>query len=290
MKTLHLIAACLLGITLAKTSHATSPPVNSPETIAQRADENRSQRLLAKAVQRVRDMGDSALVEFNRSADYIDKELYVYVVGTDGKMLASGGPSSALVGRDIKPLQDAAGKAFIKEMIDAALHAEAGRVEYRWLNPVDNRVEPKVALFQKVGDRIVVVGYYAPRASAEQAKSLLDKASAEVAKGGRAALTAFNSLDGGFTRDDLYVFVVDVETQRFLAHGVSPALVGTDGRLLRDPKGKAIILDMLNIASRKGEGEIEYVWRNPLTEKLESKRTFFRTVNGMLVAVGHYTR
>ena len=77
---------------------------------------------------------------------------------------------------------------------------------------------------------------------------------------------------------------------RFLAHGASPALLGRDARELRDPRGKPIISDMLNIARSKGEGQLEYAWRNPLTGKVESKTTFFRMVEGMLVGVGYYTR
>ena len=261
-----------------------------PGSLVQRANENRSLRLLDKAVARFSEAGDAALAEFNHSPEFIDDELYVYVLGKDGTLLASGGPSATLIGRNVTTMQDAAGRFFFREMLDTAAKAGSGRVEYRWVNPVGQRVEPKVALFRKVGERILAVGYYTPRATAEQAKGMLERAAAAAAENREAALAAFNAIDGGFIQDDLYVFAVDVASQRFLAHGATPGLVGSDGRELRDPKGKAVIVDMLNIAGRKGAGELEYVWRNPVTGKLESKRSFFRTVDGMLIGVGHYTR
>ncbi|MBD5802087.1 Methyl-accepting chemotaxis protein 4 [Azoarcus sp. Aa7] len=260
-------------------------------TLVQRADENRSLRLLDKAVVRFREVGDAAFDEFNRAPQFKDRELYVYALSTDGTMLASGGSSVVLVGRNVATMQDAAGKPFFREMLDVAAKSEAGRVEYRWLNRVDNREEPKVTLFRKVGERIIAVGYYVPRATPAQAKELLNRAVAAVKeKGTQTAVVAFNSLDGGFVQDDLYVFAIDMNSQRFLAHGAMPKLVGSDGRAVRDPKGKAIVADMVNIVSRKGEGELDYAWRNPVTDKLETKHSFIRRVDDMLVGVGYYTR
>ncbi|NMF91148.1 cache domain-containing protein [Aromatoleum petrolei] len=259
--------------------------------LVQRADENRSMRLLDKAVARYREVGDAAFDEFNRAAEFKDRELYVYALATDGTMLASGGSSVALVGRNVATMQDAAGKPFFREMLAMAAANEAGRVEYRWLNRIDNREEPKVTLFRKVGERIIAVGYYVPRATPAQAKELLERAVATVKdKGAPAAVAAFNALDGGFVQDDLYVFAIELKSQRFLAHGAMPKLVGSDGRALRDPKGKAIVADMVNIVSRKGDGELDYAWRNPVTDKLETKHSFIRRVDDMLVGVGYYTR
>lgn len=296
---LRLASVCLFGIglsplhaagpadTAAPTSSTISP---APASLVQRADENRSARLLEKAVARYREVGDAALLEFNRSPEFADKELYVYVVGTDGTMLASGGPSANLVGRNVADMKDVTGKPFFRELLDAAATTGSGRVEYRWENRTTNRVERKVTLFEKVGDRILAVGYYLQRASPEQAKAFLERAVAAVKDDQARAIDAFNRVDGGFMQDDLYVFAVDLASRRFVAHGATPALVGRDAASLRDPKGKSIVPDMINIADRKGAGELDYAWRNPVTEKLESKHSYFRKVDGVLVGVGYYTR
>ena len=293
MNTLRIASACLLGIALSplhavEIAARSTPP--APTSLVERADETRCARLLDKAVSRLREVGDAALLEFNRSPEFLDKELYVYVVDTDGMMLASGGPSANLVGRNVADLKDVTGKAFFRELLDAAATTGGGRVEYRWENRATNRVERKVTLFNRVDDRIVAVGYYLPLAAPEQAKALLERAAAAVRDERAAAVDAFNRVDGGFMQDDLYVFAVDLASGTFVAHGAMPALVGRDAVSLRDPKGKSIVADMMNIVDRKGEGELDYAWRNPVTQKLESKHSYFRKVDGMLVGVGYYTR
>lgn len=270
---------------------AQSGAASAPQAeLVLRADEARSQRLLDKAVAHYTKVGEQALADFNRSAEFVDRELYVYVVGMDGTMLASGGSSVALVGRNVATMRDASGKPFFRELLDKAAAEGSGRVEYRWLNRVDGREEPKVTLFRRVGERVLAVGYYVPRGSPAQARGLLARAVAAVEAKGAGAIAAFNAIDGGFIQDDLYVFAVDIKSQRFLAHGVMPQLVGRDGRDLRDPKGKAIVTDMLNIVGRKGEGELDYAWRNPVTEKVESKHSFLRKVGDVMIGVGYYTR
>jgi cytochrome c len=182
------------------------------------------------------------------------------------------------------------GKRFMRDMLDMAAAKGEGRVEYRWLNPVDNRVESKVTLFRKVGDTVVAVGFYSPRATPAQAQALLTRAIEALKANQATALADFQTLGGRFMEDDLYVFVIDLADGRFLAHGGNPELVGRDGTEVHDAKGKAITVDMINIAKRKGAGELDYVWRNPTTGKSESKHSYFRAVDGRLVGVGYYTR
>ncbi|BAL23309.1 cache domain-containing protein [Azoarcus sp. KH32C] len=291
MKSAFLASLCVPVLMMQPVLAADPVPAYGQGPLVQRADESRSQRLLDKAVARFREVGDAAFDEFNRAPQFADRELYVYALATDGTMLASGGSSVALVGRNVATMQDSAGKPFFREMLDVAAKSDAGRVEYRWLNRQDRREEQKVTLFRKVGERIIAVGYYVPRATPAQAKDLLERAIARVKeKGAESALASFNALNGGFMQDDLYVFAIDLDSQRFLAHGAMPKLVGTDGHELRDPKGKAIVADMVNIVSRKGAGELDYAWRNPVTDKLETKHSFLQRVDGMLVGVGYYTR
>lgn len=258
--------------------------------LSERWDEKRASSLLDRAVRHVELKGEAALADFSRQGGFVDRDLYVYAIASDGRFLASGGSSAALIGQNVVDHKDATGKPFFREMLDQAAARGAGRVEYRWLNPVENREEPKVTLFRRVGEIIVAVGFYAPRASARQAMDMLDQAVSALAADATTALTDFQKVGGRYTQDDLYVFVVDMNDGRFLAHGAAPALVGRNGHELRDPKGKAIITDMINVASKKGAGELDYAWRNPTTSKVESKHTYFRAVDGKLVGVGYYTR
>ncbi|MFP3408725.1 calcium channel protein, partial [Pseudomonas sp. SIMBA_065] len=90
----------------------------------------------------------------------------------------------------------------------------------------------------RVGQRILAVGYYLPRATPEQARALRDKAVKALVKDEAGTLKAINSLQGGFLQDDLYVFVVDLDTRRYVAHGTNLRLVNTDFSKIKDPDGK----------------------------------------------------
>ena len=252
-------------------------------------ESERAQALLTKAVSKFKEKQDLAFAEFSRAGAFVDGDLYVYVIGTDGVMLASGGSSSALIGRNVSDLKDAEDKLFFKEMIAGALAQGSGTVDYHWLNRSTNKIESKTAFFQMVGNRIIAVGYYIPRATVDEARSLLKKASAFVRTDPKQAFAAFNDLNGSYLHDDLYVFVVGLDDGIFRAHGVSPRLVGSDGMVLLDTSGQPIIRNMLSSVKSKSRGEIDYVWLNPVTGSIETKHTFFRKVNNYLVAVGFYT-
>lgn len=260
------------------------------ESATDLAASKRAQQLLQRAVSHYTQNGERALAAFSHAGEFIDGDYYVYVLNLKGIMLASGGSSSALIGRNVTNMVDARGKPFFREMIAGAASAGSGQVEYRWLNRVDNKVERKIAYYQRVNDKILAVGFYIPRASPEQAKKLLDEAAQAIAADPEKAFTAFNDLGSRFIQDDLYVFAVGLTDARFRAHGTMSRLIGTNALELRDPKGKAIIQEMINIVEAKGEGQLEYDWQNPVTNRVESKHTFIRKVGDYLVGVGYYSR
>ena len=212
----------------------------------------------------------------------------MYVVGTNGIFQASGGSSFVLVDREVLNMADATGKFFFKEMIEAAVSKGSGTIEYHWMNRGDRKIERKVAYFEKVEDKIIAVGYYIPRASAEQARTMLNRASDAVKNNAKNAFKMFHDLNGNYIEDDLYVFVVSLDDMHFRAHGATPRLVGSDAKSLTDPNGKPIIQEMASIVKAKGQGQLEYAWRNPATGKIEKKHTYLRKVDNFLVGVGYY--
>ncbi|MCK9801190.1 cache domain-containing protein [Pseudomonas sp. MAFF 302030] len=254
------------------------------------ADEGTAARaLLEKALAYYHDQGDKAFAVFSRQGEFVDKDRYVFVVDTRGVMLASGGPSSALIGRDVS---EVLGPDLQKAFKDALKIPEGNGIqqaEYRWQNWSDGKIERKHVYFQRVGERILAVGYYLPRASADQAKALLDKAATQLASDEKGTLTAINSLKGGFLQDDLYVFVVDLDTQRYVAHGTNLRLINTDFGKVKDPEGKPVGEPILALITQQPQGEYEYRWKNPVTGKVEDKHAYLRKVGHFLVAVGYYS-
>jgi len=252
-------------------------------------DGEAARALLEKALAYYHDNGDKALAVFSRQGEFVDKDRYVFVVDTKGVMLASGGPSSALIGRDVS---EVLGPDLRKAFKDALKTPEASGIqqaEYRWQNWADGRVERKHVYFQRVGERILAVGYYLPRASAEQARALMDKASSDLQKNEKATLTAINSLKGGYLQDDLYVFVVDLDTRRYVAHGTNLRLINTDFAKIKDPDGKPVGEPILALIGKQDSGEYEYRWKNPVTGKVEDKHAYLKKVGHFLVAVGYYS-
>jgi cytochrome c len=279
-----------MSILVTGPAYAIDKPAVKPENSDAINDAKHAKELLDRAVASYEENKDHALAAFNRQGEFIQGDLYVYAINTAGVMLASGGSSSALIDRIVLGLSDADGKLIFKEILETAKAKGSGSIEYRWLNRVDRKVERKVTYFKKVGDVIIAVGYYIPRASAEQARNLLNKASIAVKNDPKGAFKAFGDLSGKYIEDDLYVFVISMKDLHFRAHGATPRLVGSDGNTLTDPNGKPIIREMIAIVNEKGQGELEYAWRNPITNKIEKKHTYVRKVGNYMVGVGYYTR
>ncbi len=258
------------------------------DRMQQQDDPARANALLERAVARLNEQGDRALAAFSRVGEFTDGDLYVYVLGKDGIMLASGGSSSNFIGRNMLEYKDPDGKKVFVEVLEGARAKGKGKVEYRWLNQVRGGIERKIAYYQTVQNWIVAVGYYAPRGTPEQAMSMLWRAVDELKRRGPEAFPRFNDLNGGFLRDDTYVFVVGMKDKMMHAHAAMPRLVGTKVAELKDVDGTPIIQKMIDIVSVKEEGLLDYRWRNPVTGKIENKRTFLRRVGDYMVGVGYY--
>ncbi|MBT2342204.1 MULTISPECIES: cache domain-containing protein [Pseudomonas] len=254
------------------------------------ADDGQAARaLLEKALAYYHDHGDKAFAAFSRQGDFVDKDRYVFVVDTRGVMLASGGPSAALIGRDVSEVLGPDLRKVFKDALKTPEGSGIQQADYRWQNWADGKVERKHVYFQRVGERILAVGYYLPRASAEQARALLDKASSDLQKNEKATLTAINSLKGGYLQDDLYVFVVDLDTRRYVAHGTQLRLINTDFAKVKDPDGKPVGEPILVMIGKQDVGEYAYRWKNPVTGKVEDKHAYLKKVGHFLVAVGYYS-
>lgn len=120
-----------------------------------------AQALVKKAVALYKSAGqEKAFQEFNNpNGKFVDRDLYIYALSMTGTVLAHG-TNKTLIGKDLYNLKDSTGKQFLKEIIDIAKSKGKGWVEYKWTNPVSKKVEDKVAYFEKVGDVILVCGYY----------------------------------------------------------------------------------------------------------------------------------
>ena len=256
---------------------------------AQEADAQAAKALLEKALAYYQKQGDKAFAAFSRQGEFIDQDRYVFVVDTKGVLLASGGPSSALIGRDVSEVLGPDLQASFKQALSVPEGQGIQQADYRWQNWNDGKVEHKHVFYQRVGERILAVGYYLPRATPEQARALRNKAVEALVKDEAGTLKAINSLQGGFLQDDLYVFVVDLNTRRYVAHGTNLRLINTDFAKIKDPDGKPVGVPILQMMAEQDQGEYKYRWKNPVTGKVENKHAYVRKSGHFMVAVGYYS-
>lgn len=272
---------------------AEAPGVSAGIFNVQRSSAREAQAMLDEAAEYLqRNPAERAFASFNnQKGRFYRGDLYVFAVGIDdGVMHAHGAAPEGLVGSDVSDLRDASGKAIIREMLEASKQPGVSSVDYVWLNRVSNRVEDKTSLVKRVGKTMLGVGYYVPRSSAEQARALLEKAAAAVRSQAPGAFAEFNNPQGGYVRGDLYVFAVGLDDGKFYAMGASPTVVGKDVSELHDAAGKPIIKDMIALAKAQGSGSYDYVWRNPVTNKVEHKHSLVARADNYLVGVGYYSR
>jgi cytochrome c len=104
---------------------------------------------------------DKSYDEFTNGKSFKDRDLYVVVYDLSGKNLAQGA-NPRLVGKDLINLKDSDGKPIIKMFVDLAKDKGKGWVlDYKFLNPVSQKLEPKAMYLERVGDTLVGCGIYA---------------------------------------------------------------------------------------------------------------------------------
>lgn len=259
------------------------------QTNAEEEEANAARALLTEAVDYYKENGDKALAVFSRQGPFIKDDLYVFAINTNGIMLASGGPSVMLIGRDIFNTIDDELKPKFEKALSQPENGEILEADYPWGNwNTAGRKITKHVYFQRVGDTVLAVGYYQPRASSEQALQLLETAAEAVDSNPRETFNAINALDQRFYKDDLYVFVVELDSQRFVAHGSNLRLVGRDFGALADRVGKPFGQEALDKIATSEMVEFDYQWKHPITGDTEHKHAFARKVGNYLVVVGYY--
>jgi signal transduction histidine kinase len=92
-------------------------------------------------------------------AAFHDRDLYPFIYDMKGTCVAHGA-RSALIGKNLFDLKDQDGKYLIREILDIANGSGTGWVDYKWPNPLNNKIEDKSSYIEKMGDYAVGVGIY----------------------------------------------------------------------------------------------------------------------------------
>jgi cytochrome c len=117
--------------------------------------------LVKKAIEYIKANGnDKAFAEIsNPKGPFVDRDLYVVVYDMNAKCLAHGQKKS-MVGKELIDFKDIDGKPYMKERVDLMKKQNTAWQEYKFMNPLTKKVEPKEIYIERSGDLIVGAGAY----------------------------------------------------------------------------------------------------------------------------------
>lgn len=138
--------------------------VGFPALAADRPTPLQVREITLRAAALVAERGvDEARKVFHGAGDFRFGEIYVNVIDLNGAWVIYP-PVPRNEGKSVLNVTDGDGKLLVKEIIKVAEEQGEGWVEYRWLNPASNRIEPKLTFVKRVPgkDLIAYVGLYRP--------------------------------------------------------------------------------------------------------------------------------
>lgn len=130
--------------------------------------------------------------------------------------------------------------------------------------------------------------FAADHGTAAEAKALCERAVAYLKQvGPDKAFPVFDNRQGPFIDRDLYVFVRSMDGNT-VAHGANIHMIGHTSLSLRDADGKLYNKEMIDLATAKGSGWVDYRWVDPEDRKIEQKSSFVEKTGDYVVGVGFY--
>jgi cytochrome c len=125
------------------------------------------------------------------------------------------------------------------------------------------------------------------RATPAEAQTLVKRAVAHYKKyGSDKAMADLCKADGAFIDRELYVVVIRMDGLE-IAH-INPRSLGKNVLDLRDADGKYLIRERLEMAKAGTNGWQDYKFFNPVTKKIEFKRTYWERTDELVFSSGAY--
>lgn len=128
----------------------------------------------------------------------------------------------------------------------------------------------------------------AQNATKDQAVALVKEAAAAVSSSGKDAVIAeVNAKNDKWFKGELYLIVLDM-TGAHLAHPTNQKLLGKAMLDLPDVDGKMFRQERVDIAKGKGEGWVDYKYKNPKSGKVEDKTLYVFKQGDVILSAGIY--
>ena len=129
---------------------------------AERGTTQEAEAMVKKAIAHYKKNGkEKSMADFSKSpGPFVDRDLYVTVYTMNADALAHINPK--MVGKNMMELRDADGKYHIKERMEAAQKGTSGWQDFKFYNPVSQKIEPKRMYWEKYDNLVFAAGAYKP--------------------------------------------------------------------------------------------------------------------------------
>lgn len=132
---------------------------------------------------------------------------------------------------------------------------------------------------------------FANEPTAKDAISMVERGAAVLKSAGKdEMIRRINAKDPEFVQGALYLDLRDAKTSIVLAHPINKSIVGKDLIDVPDADGKMYRREIVEVATTKGKGWVDYKYRNPTTGKIEPKTTYVLLVDGLILEAGLYKK
>jgi len=108
------------------------------------------------------------------------------------------------------------------------------------------------------------------------------------AHGKEALMKKLVEKDADFVQGELYVDMRDISTGIVIAHPINPSIVGKNLTDVPDASGKVYRREIIELAAKKGKGWVDYMYKNPISGKIEPKTTYILRVGDVVLEAGIY--
>ncbi len=127
----------------------------------------------------------------------------------------------------------------------------------------------------------------ADRGTKEEAEAMVKRAIAYIKKNGKeVAFAEFSKPNGRFVDRDLYITVTDLNGVN-RSH-INSRMVGKNLIEMRDPDGKPMVRERVELAKKQSSGWQEYKFVHPQTQRIERKLLYWERVDDVIVGCGVY--
>ncbi|KKT02130.1 MAG: hypothetical protein UV79_C0002G0014 [candidate division TM6 bacterium GW2011_GWF2_43_17] len=193
----------------------------------------------------------------NPQGPFVYGDMYLWVYDMDGFAFAHG-RNLAYVGQNRMNWRDSSGRERNRVMIDLVARDTQGWVDYDE-NGLNKRAFVKELVDPRSGKRYVVGGGYYPDITANTVRDMVKRGVAYLkANGPEIAFRDFTSYVGQFAYGPLHMFAYDLGGVS-RADGENPIFIGQNLMNIRDPEGRYVVREMIELAQKSGSGWVNFV-------------------------------